>query len=57
MSRQGLSWKAKLKYVIYEVIKESENFEDFLEKCKAHGIIVDYNPTKKSQQQNLWSKK
>lgn len=47
MTRQGLSWKAKLKYAIDEVIKESKNFEDFLEKCKAHGIIADYNPDHK----------
>lgn len=47
MNRQGLSWKAKLKYAIDEVIKESKNFEDFLEKCKAHGIIADYNPDHK----------
>lgn len=47
MTRQGLSWKAKLKYAIDEVIKESENFEDFLEKCKTHGIIADYNPDHK----------
>ncbi len=47
MNRQGLSWKAKLKYAIDQVIKESENFEDFLEKCKAHGIIADYNPDHK----------
>lgn len=47
MSRQGLSWKAKLKYAIDQVIKESKNFEDFLEKCKAHGIIADYNPDHK----------
>ena len=47
MNRQGLSWKTKLKYAIDQVIKESENFEDFLEKCKAHGIIADYNPDHK----------
>lgn len=47
MNRQGLSWKAKLKYAIDQVIKESENFEDFLEKCKTHGIIADYNPDHK----------
>lgn len=47
MNRQGLSWKAKLKYAIDQVIKESENFEDFLEKCKAHGILVEYNPEHK----------
>lgn len=47
MTRQGLSWKAKLKYAIDQVIKESENFEDFLEKCKTHGILVEYNPEHK----------
>ena len=47
MERQGLSWKAKLKNAIDMVIKESDNFEDFLEKCKAHGILVDYNPDHK----------
>lgn len=47
MNRQGLSWKAKLKYAIDQVVKESENFEDFLEKCKAHGILVEYNPEHK----------
>ncbi|MBP3697005.1 MAG: relaxase/mobilization nuclease domain-containing protein, partial [Clostridia bacterium] len=47
MNRQGLSWKAKLKYAIDQVIKESENFEDFLEKCKTQGIIADYNPDHK----------
>ena len=40
MNRQGLSWKAKLKYAIDQVVKESDNFEDFLEKCAAHGILV-----------------
>lgn len=44
MNRQDLSWKAKLKFAIDQVIKESENFEDFLRKCKAHGIEVVYNP-------------
>ena len=47
MSRQGLSWKAKLKYAIDQVVKESENFEDFLEKCTAHGILYEYNPDQK----------
>lgn len=47
MNRQGLSWKAKLKYAIDQAIKESENFEDFLSKCKDYGIIVDYNPEHK----------
>lgn len=47
MNRQGVSWKAKLKYAIDQVVKDSDNFEDFLEKCKAHGILVEYNPEHK----------
>ncbi len=47
MNRQGVSWKAKLKYAIDQVVKESDNFEDFFEKCKAHGILVEYNPKHK----------
>ena len=47
MNRQGLSWKAKLKYAIDQVVKESESFEDFLAKCREHGILVDYNPDHK----------
>ena len=44
MTRQGLSWKAKLKYAIDQVIKDSENFEDFLQKCAEYGILAEYNP-------------
>ena len=44
MTRQGLSWKAKLKYAIDQVIKDSENFEDFLQKCDEYGILAEYNP-------------
>ena len=44
MSRQGLSWKAKLKFAIDNTIKESEDFEDFLRICKKRGIEVVYNP-------------
>ena len=44
MSRQGLSWKAKLKFAIDQVVKESEDFEDFLRKCKDHNIEAVYNP-------------
>ena len=44
MSRQGLSWKAKLKFAIDNAIKESEYFEDFLRVCKKRGIEVVYNP-------------
>ena len=47
MSRQGLSWKAKLKFTIDQVIKESENFEDFLSKCADFGVLVEYNPEHK----------
>ena len=47
MHRQGLSWKTKLKYAIDQVIQNSENFEDFLSKCKDYGIIADYNPDHK----------
>lgn len=47
MSCQGLSWKAKLKYVIDQVIKDSENFADFLMKCAENGILVDYTPEHK----------
>ena len=47
MNRQGLSWKAKLKYAIDQVIKASDSFEDFLERCRAEGILVEYNPDHK----------
>ncbi|WP_295115949.1 hypothetical protein [Ruminococcus sp.] len=46
MSRQGLSWKAKLKYAIDQVVKESENFDDFLAKCADFGILYEYNPNR-----------
>lgn len=42
MSRQGLSWKAKLKYAIDQVVKDSEDFEDFLSKCAAQRKSFDY---------------
>ena len=44
---QGLSWKARLKYAIDEVIKESTDFDDFLQNCRKHGILVSYNPEHK----------
>ena len=47
MSRQGLSWKAKLKYAIDQVVKESRDFEDFLLKCAEYGILVEYDPEHK----------
>lgn len=47
MSRQGLSWKTKLKFAIDQVVKQSEDFSDFLLKCAENGIIVEYNPEHK----------
>ena len=47
MNRQGLSWKARLKYAIDQVIKGSEDFDDFLRKCAENGIMVEYNPDHK----------
>ena len=47
MTRQGLSWKAKLKFTIDQVIKESEDFDDFLRKCANFGVLVEYNPAHK----------
>jgi hypothetical protein len=47
MNRQGLSWKAKLKYTIDQVIKVSEDFDDFLRKCADFGVFVEYNPDHK----------
>ena len=47
MTRQGLSWKAKLKYAIDQVVKISESFEDFLPKCAEYGILAEYNPEHK----------
>ena len=47
MNRQGLSWKARLKYAIDQVIMESKNFEDFLKKCADFGILAEYYPDHK----------
>lgn len=47
MNRQDLSWKSKLKFAIDKAVKESENFDDFLLKCKAHNIEAVYNPNRK----------
>ncbi len=44
MNRQGLSWKAKLKYAIDQVVAKSDDFADFLLKCAENGILVYYNP-------------
>ena len=45
--KKNLSWKAQLKNAIDKVITESENFEDFLEKCRKNNIEVVYNPEHK----------
>ena len=47
LDKQNLSWKARLKAAIDEVIKVSESFEDFLAKCADFGILVEYNPDHK----------
>ena len=48
MNRQGLSWKAKLKFTIDQVIKESEDFDDFLSgSALDFGVLVEYNPAHK----------
>ena len=47
LDKQKLSWKARLKAAIDEVIKVSKDFEDFLAKCAEFGILVDYNPDHK----------
>ena len=47
LDKQNLSWKEQLKRTIDEVIKVSEDFEDFLAKCAEYGILVDYNPDHK----------
>ena len=38
------SWKSKLKREIDEVVKIAVDFDDFLVKCRQHGIEVEYNP-------------
>jgi hypothetical protein len=47
LDKQSLSWKAQLKQAIDEVIKVSEDFNDFLLKCAEYGLLVDYNPDHK----------
>lgn len=45
--KQGLSWKSKLKYELDCLIMRSENFDDFLKKCKENNIEAVYNPEHK----------
>ena len=47
LDKQNLSWKEQLKRTIDEVIKVSEDFENFFAKCADFGILVDYNPDHK----------
>lgn len=44
VDKLNLSWKSRLKYAIDQVIKASDDFEDFLRKCADFGVLVDYNP-------------
>ena len=43
----SVSWKAKLKYTIDQVVKASEDFDDFLRKCAEYGVLVEYDPDHK----------
>ncbi len=47
VDKLNLSWKSRLKYAIDQVIKVSDDFEDFLKKCTDFGVLVDYNPNHK----------
>ena len=62
MNKENLSWKARLKYELDNVIMESSNFDDFLDKCEEHNIDYVYNPEHKIdlkfrlQGQQKWSR-
>ena len=45
--QQGKSWKAKLKDELDFIIRRSDTFEDFLEKCQLNNIEAVYQPDKK----------
>ena len=47
VDKLNLSWKSRLKYAIDQVIKASDDFEDFLKKCAEFGVLVEYNPDHK----------
>ena len=47
MEQINLSWKAKLKHTIDQVVKVSEDFNDFLQKCADFGVLVEHNPNHK----------
>jgi len=46
-NQKNNSWKSKLKREIDEVIKTAADFDDFLIKCRQHGIEVEYNSDRK----------
>ena len=43
----NISWKSKLKYAIDQVVKSSDDLEDFLKKCADFGVLVEYNANHK----------
>mgnify|MGYP004446242009 CR=1 FL=1 len=47
MNQQGQSWKTKLKFEIDNLIMQSNNFDDFLLKCKENDIQAEYHPENK----------
>lgn len=47
MNQQGQSWKTKLKFEIDNLIMQSNNFDDFLLKCKENDIQAEYRPENK----------
>lgn len=44
MNRQGLSWKAKLKFAIDDAIMNSDSFSDFLETLRRRDVECVYRP-------------
>ena len=46
-NQKNNSWKSKLKREIDEVVKIAADFDDFLIKCRQHGIDIEYNPDHK----------
>lgn len=46
-NKAGVSWKQQLKNIIDETVKQSDNFDDFLNKLRAKNIEVKYQDYKK----------
>lgn len=46
-NKAGISWKQQLKNIIDETVKQSDNFDDFLNKLRAENIEVKYQDYKK----------